>query len=51
MEADAKLTVIVKGNADMQSEGDFSIKADGKLSLYGKGGVKMGGASFDWKKG
>lgn len=51
VEADAKLTVIVKGDAAMESDGDFSIAAKGKLSLTGKGGVEMGGASFNWKKG
>lgn len=51
VEGGGKLTVIVKGNADVESDGDISLKAKGKLSLFGKGGVEMGGASFNWKKG
>ncbi|TND51980.1 hypothetical protein CF123_17840 [Aeromonas veronii] len=51
VEGDGKLTVIVKGNASVESDGDISLKAKGKLSLVGKGGVEMGGASFNWKKG
>lgn len=51
VEADAKLQVIVKGNADMKSEGDFSVEAGGLLKLKGGAGVEMGGPSFNWKKG
>jgi hypothetical protein len=51
VEGEGKLTIIVKGNAALESDGDISLKAKGKLSLIGKGGVDMGGASFNWKKG
>lgn len=48
-EFDSKLQVIVKGNAEMKSEGDFSVEAGGLLKLKGAAGVEMGGPSFNWK--
>ena len=51
VEGDGKLEVIVKGNVDVKTDGDFSVQAKGKLVLTGKGGVEVGGPSFNWKKG